>query len=191
MSQISDDQNPPADPAATQDTELTRLKKELEEMTEVAKRAMADLQNFKRRAGEEAAELQIFANMNLLSAIFPALDNFTRAFASIPEDLQGNDWIKGIEAIEATLIKALKDTGLEMIDEVGIPVDPQKHEVLMEVAAPALGSAPAAPTAPDSAGKVVQILEKGYSFRGRTLRPAKVSVGKTGPNPTDTDSSTP
>ncbi|MFA5854787.1 MAG: nucleotide exchange factor GrpE [Candidatus Gracilibacteria bacterium] len=182
----TDTQNPPpTDPAstpATQDPaaaatqdgdELTRLKKELEEMTAVAKRAMADLQNFKRRAGEEAAELQIFANMNLLSAIFPALDNFTRAFAAIPEDLQGNDWVNGISAIEATLIKALKDTGLEMIDEVGIPVDPQKHEVLMEVDAPAAAAAPE-----DSAGKVVQILEKGYSFRGRTLRPAKVSVGK-------------
>jgi len=179
---MPDDQTtPPPAAAFAPENELTRLKKELEEMTAVAKRAMADLQNFKRRAGEEAAELQIFANMNLLSAIFPALDNFTRAFASIPEDLQGNDWVKGIEAIEATLLKALKDTGLEMIDEVGIPVDPEKHEVLMEVDAPTATQ--------DSAGKVVQILEKGYSFRGRTLRPAKVSVGKAGTNfantPTD------
>ncbi|MFA5792584.1 MAG: nucleotide exchange factor GrpE [Candidatus Gracilibacteria bacterium] len=147
--------------------ELARLQQELDNMTATAKRALADLQNFKRRADEERGELQVFANMNMLSAIFPALDNFTRAFATIPEDLKNNDWAKGIMAIEANLLSALTSTGLETIDQVGIPADPQKHQVLMEVE-----------SAPEQAGQVVEIFEKGYAFKGKTIRPAKVSVGK-------------
>lgn len=154
-------------------TELERLKKELEEMTATAKRALADLQNFKRRAEEERSELQIFANMNLLSAIFPALDNFTRAFASIPEDIKNNEWAKGVMAIEANLLKALTNMGLEIIDQTGVPVDPQKHEVLMEVA-------PNDENEQNLTGKVVEVFEKGYAFKGKTIRPAKVSVGKAG-----------
>jgi molecular chaperone GrpE len=150
----------------TQD-EVTHLQQDLAAMTETAKRALADLQNFKRRAEEERGELQVFANMNMLSAIFPALDNFTRAFATIPEDLKDNDWAKGIMAIEANLLKALTNIGLETIDQIGVPADPQKHEVLMET-----------DSAPEQAGQVVEIFEKGYAFKGKTVRPAKVSVGK-------------
>lgn len=145
--------------------ELKKLQAELAEMTETAKRAMADLQNFKRRTEEERGELQIFANMHLLETIFPALDNFTRAFELIPEDLEEEEWIKGIQNIENNLMNALKNLGLEVIDQTGIPVDPNRHEVLME------GEGPA--------GEVVQIFEKGYTFKGKTLRPAKVQVGKT------------
>lgn len=144
--------------------ELQKLQAELSEMTETAKRAMADLQNFKRRTDEERSEIQVFANLCFLEAIFPALDNFTRAFENIPEELKEHDWIKGIQAIENGLLSALKSLGLESIDNVGVPVDPHVHEVLMEGAGPK--------------GQVVQVFEKGYRYKGKTIRPAKVMVGK-------------
>lgn len=131
---------------------------------EQLKRVMADFQNYKRRTEEERAELQIYANKRLLEAIFPALDNFSRAFAQIPQELEGNEWVKGVEAIESTLVKALESLGLESIDESGIPVNPHEHEVVMEAEGPA--------------DEVLQILEKGYRFNGKTIRPAKVQVGK-------------
>lgn len=144
--------------------DATQLQADLAAMTETAKRALADLQNFKRRTEEERAKLQIFANMKLLQGLFPALDNFARAFASIPEELKNNEWVKGIEAIESNLLKALTDLGLEIIDQTGIPADPHRHEILME------GEGPA--------GQVIQIFEKGYAFNGETIRPAKIQVGK-------------
>lgn len=153
-----DTQNPP------QDDTVTALQADLAAMTETAKRAMADLQNFKRRTEEERSELQVYANMKLLNGIFPALDNFARAFASVPEELKNNEWVKGLEAIEANLVKALTDLGLEPIDQTGVPADPHRHEILME------GDGPA--------GEVIQIFEKGYAFNGRTVRPARVQVGK-------------
>lgn len=136
---------------------------QLAQMTETAKRALADLQNFKRRAEEERADLQVYANMQLLSAIFPAIDNMQRAMESIPEELKNNEWVKGVAATEASLLQALTTLGLETIDQKGVPVDPHKHEVLMEASGPK--------------GEVLQIFEKGYLFKGKTIRPAKVQVG--------------
>ncbi len=137
---------------------------QLAQMTETAKRMAADFQNFKRRTEEERGELQVYANMRLLQAIFPAIDNLARAFEHIPEELMENEWVKGVQATEANLLSALESLGLETIDSTGIPVDPNIHEVLME------GDGPA--------GEVTQILEKGFSFKGKTVRPAKVQVGK-------------
>lgn len=156
---MSDDTTPtpPQDDSAA-------LQADLAAMTETAKRALADLQNYKRRTEEERGEIQVYANMRLLEAIFPALDNFARAFELVPEHLEEEEWVKGISAIEENLMKALASLGLETIAETAVPVDPNKHEVLME------GEGPA--------GQVVQIFEKGYAFKGKTIRPAKVMVGK-------------
>lgn len=145
-------------------TEEEKLKAELASMTEMAKRTLADFQNYKRRVDEERSEIQVFANMRLLQAIFPAIDNLARAFESVPEELKNNEWLKGVQAIEKNLLDALQKLGLEVIAETGVAADPNKHEVLLQSEGPT--------------GQVTQILEKGYSFNGRTIRPAKVAVGK-------------
>ncbi len=139
---------------------LTQLAK----MEDLAKRSMADLQNYKRIAEEEKSQLIVFANMRLLSAIFPALDNFDRAFTSMPQDLQENEWAKGIKAIEASLMSAMQSLGLETINQINIAFDPHQHEVLLE--------------GEGEKNQVVQVFEKGYSFKGKVVRPAKVMVGK-------------
>ena len=146
------------------DLQIAQLKEELEAMTETAKRSMAEFQNFRRRVEGERGEIRIHANMELLESIFPAIDNLARAFDHIPEELQENEWVSGIQAIETNLITGLEQLGLKAIDEIGVPADPNRHEVLME------GEGPA--------GQVTQILEKGYEFNGKTIRAAKVQVGK-------------
>lgn len=143
--------------------ELHKLTDELAQMTETAKRAIADFQNLKRRTEEERDEIRIYANKRLLEAIFPAIDNFKRAFEQTPEELKNHEWVKGLEGIEKSLVDALSNLGLESIEAVGVPVDPNQHEVLME--------------GEGDAGHVVKIFEKGYSFNGKTIRPAKVQVG--------------
>lgn len=144
-------------------SELQALQAELAVMTETAKRAMADLQNFKRRSEEERGEIQIYANLKLLEAIFPAIDNLARAFETVPEELKNNEWLKGVQAVEKGLLDELQKLGLEVINQSGIPVDANKHEVLMQIAGPA--------------NQIINVLEKGYSYKGRTIRAAKVQVG--------------
>lgn len=141
-----------------------KLQADLAAMTETAKRALADLQNYKRRVEEERNDLQVYANSRLLEAIFPALDNFTRAFTSIPEDLKENEWVKGVKVIEINLLSVLQNLGLEVIEQTGVSADPNRHEVLVE--------------GDGEPGHVVQIFEKGYAFKDKILRPAKVMVGK-------------
>ena len=169
---MSDDTNPQDEiPLSAVEEELQEAKKllaeaeeKLNEMTEMAKRAAADLQNYKRRTDEERADLKVYANLHLLQNIFPALDNFQRALPQMPEELQDNEWVKGILAIEQQLMGGLMSLGLEEIPcETGTKFDPNLHEALMQ----------------DNGEKdtVLDCFEKGYTWNGMVVRPAKVKVG--------------
>lgn len=144
-------------------SELETLQVELEKMTDLAKRTAADFANFKRQSSEERNELMAYANLKLLNAIFPAIDNLGRAAANLPEELATNDWATGVLSTEKALMDALASLGLTPIDQTGVPMDPHQHEVLMEGVGPK--------------GEITQVFEKGYSFNGKTIRPAKVQVG--------------
>ena len=74
--------------------DFAKLQDELAVMTDAAKRTLADFQNYKRRAEEDRGEIQVFANMRLLQAIFPVIDNLARAFEAVPAELQNNEWLK-------------------------------------------------------------------------------------------------
>ena len=132
-------------------------------MTELAGRAQADLQNAKDRLQKEGEEIRKFALENTLLMLLPTIDNFQRAFEHLPEDLDGNEWVKGVVAIEKDLVGKLSALGLEKIECLGESVDPEKHEVLQ--------------TGPGEEGKVIEVFEDGYLFNGKVLRPAKVKVG--------------
>ena len=73
-------------------------------MTELAGRAQADLQNAKDRMQKEGEELRKFALENTLLLLLPTIDNFQRAFEHLPEDLEGNEWVGGVIAIEKDLM---------------------------------------------------------------------------------------
>ncbi|MFT7184020.1 MAG: molecular chaperone GrpE [Oceanicoccus sp.] len=163
---MSDDQNPQDEQENEQAPEISETEKiqaELEQMTQIAQRSAADFANYKRQMDEQRAELMAYANRQLLNAIFPAIDNLVRATENLPEDLADNEWIKGVLSTEKSLMDALASLGLAPIEATGVPMNPHQHEVLMEAAGPK--------------GDVIQIFEKGYSFNGKTIRPAKVQVG--------------
>lgn len=143
--------------------ELEALQTELEQMTHLAKRTAADFANFKRQMDEERSELMAYANLKLLNAIFPTIDNLNRAMANLPAELAEHEWTKGVLSTEKSLMDALTSLGLSPIDQTGVPVNPHQHEVLME--------------GPGPKGEVTEVYEKGYSFNGKTIRPAKVQVG--------------
>ena len=132
-------------------------------------RAVADLENFKKRAARERLEGIKFANESLLQELIPVLDNFDMALTASrssqpnsPEPLQA-----GITMIHQQLKKALVDAGLEEVDALGKPFDPNLHEAV---------SQQETNDAPE--GQVVQQLRKGYRLRDRLLRPASVVVAK-------------
>lgn len=138
---------------------------ELEQAKDQALRSMAELQNARRRMEEERQQFIRFASSGLMTSLLPVLDNFERAFSAIPAELQGNEWIKGIQQIEKTFKDALQKEGLETIaPKQGEDFNASLHEGLMQD--PNIKN-----------GKISQCFESGYQLKGKVLRVAKVSVG--------------
>lgn len=153
--------------------EIERLKAEAMEMAaklaeadrwkDVAARAQADLQNAKARMEKDRGDMAKFASEAVLARLLPVLDNFQRAFAQIPAELAGNEWVKGVQSIEQDLMKQMTALGLVRMQSLGQTIDAQKHEALM--------------TGPGEEGKILDVFEEGYELHGKVLRHAKVRVG--------------
>jgi molecular chaperone GrpE len=135
---------------------------ELEKMTELAKRAMADLQNLKRRQEEEKSTWIKMANADLIKDLLPILDNLDRAKEHMPKEAE--DWGKGIEMSINQLHQVMNNAGLKKIESTGKPFNPDLHEALME--------------GEGEKGMVIEEFEKGYILGDRVIRHAKVKVGK-------------
>jgi molecular chaperone GrpE (heat shock protein) len=163
-----DDQSGINDDAVSADVEalqaqIAAMQADLEKFRDLAGRAQADLQNAKARVEKEGRDMRMFATESIVRRILPTLDNFTRAFLHIPDDLKNHEWVKGVAAIEQDLMKQMSDAGLKRMQSLGEVVDPLRHETL------ALG--------PGEEGKVVEVFEEGYELNGKVLRPAKVKAG--------------
>jgi len=130
-------------------------------------RARAELENFRKRALREQETVRDIAVMDLVRLVLPVLDNFDRALDSASDHKKFKAFHKGIALIEQQLYKALEEGGVERIKAVGKHFDPNFHEaVTMEDNK----------DRPD--GTVLEELQKGYVYRGRVLRPAKVRISR-------------
>jgi len=138
-----------------------KTKEELEQMTEMAKRAMADLQNLKRRQEEEKIHWIRMANADLMKKLLPILDNLDLAKKHMPQGAEG--WYKGIEMSINQLQQTMQDAGLTPLETVGQPFDPEKHEALAQ--------------GPGNKDEVIEEFEKGYKLGDYIIRHAKVKVG--------------
>ncbi|MDP2643087.1 MAG: nucleotide exchange factor GrpE [Candidatus Peregrinibacteria bacterium] len=145
--------------------ELAKLREELAQMTETAKRTMADMQNLRRRYEEEKKSLVMMANTDLIKDILPIFDNFKRAQTHAPKDAneETTKWLEGIGMSITQLEKLLQDFGVKKIESLGQKFNPDFHEALAQ----------------DKGEKdiVLEELESGYTLGDKVLRHAKVKVG--------------
>jgi molecular chaperone GrpE len=144
--------------------ELSKTKKERDEYLELAQRAQADFENYRKRAAKEAADAAVRGTAKLAGGVIPAIDNLERALSSAPAD---DPVAKGVSMVHKELTGALERAGVEAYDPTGEKFSPEWHEVLQtrkdEGAEP---------------GVVVETLEKGYRLDGQVLRPARVVVSE-------------
>jgi molecular chaperone GrpE len=131
-------------------------------------RAEADLQNFRRRAQRELEEARRTAEESVLLDLISALDDLERAIQSAREAGAPESWVEGVALVASRMQGELAKRGVTAVDPVGERFDPELHEALLEVDAPA--------DAED--GHVVQVVRKGYRRNGRALRAARVVVGR-------------
>ena len=130
-------------------------------------RAVAELDNYRKRAAREKADAIQYGNENLLRDILPLADGMDRALehACNSEDFEA--FKKGLKLLQGQLLGCLQKHGVEMIDTAGKDFDPHVHEAMMQVE-----------SAEHEDSQVVGEFERGYLLNGRLLRPAKVSVCK-------------
>ncbi|MEM7077963.1 MAG: nucleotide exchange factor GrpE [Pseudomonadota bacterium] len=159
-SQQSDDSGAAEDEQPVPAEELAQAKDQL-------LRTLADMENLKRRTGREVENAHKFAVEKLLSDLIPVLDSLDKAV----ETAQATDGAQAIGEGVALSVKLFVDTlsrsGVEVIDPLGEPFDPQVHEAMTMVPNPA--------AEPNS---VMDVMAKGYVLNGRLVRAAKVIVVK-------------
>ena len=126
-------------------------------------RAQADFVNYKKRSEQEKQDLSKFANSVLILNLLPVLDDFERAFSSLPPKMGKLSWLDGIKLIERKLWAVLQAQGLSPIKALGEPFDPQFHEAIRQDKG--------------KEGIVIEEIQKGYLLEDRVIRPSKVVVG--------------
>jgi molecular chaperone GrpE len=141
------------------------------EYLEALQRERANFINFRRRSEQERAETIQYASANLLKRLLPIVDDFDRALAAIPEEERKNNrWVEGVELIARKLHTVLEQEGVEPIDALGQPFDPNLHE--------AVAFEDNAEGNDQHEDTVAEVFAKGYKLRDRVLRPAMVKVAR-------------
>jgi molecular chaperone GrpE len=153
---------PPAAPAAAP------ASAELDAALERLKRLQAEHENYRKRVERDRGEHREQANAEMLRTLLPALDSFERALADGAAAAAG-EFGSGVALIQRQLTEALVRAGLEPQEDKGAVFDPERHEAVATTVEP--GAAP---------GTILQVFERGYRFRGRLLRPARVRVAAGG-----------
>jgi molecular chaperone GrpE len=152
-----------APPAADSEDPLARAQRERDEYLDLARRAQADFENYRKRAAKEAAAAGQRAKSGLVRELLPVVDNLERAFASARDDEQ--HLAEGVRLVHSELIAVLERNGVEQFDPRGERFDPGEHEAL------SMRSEDGA-----ESGTVLDVVEKGYRANGGILRPARVVV---------------
>ncbi len=147
--------------------ESEALKQQLEEMKDKYMRLFAEFENYKRRTLKEKADWFKSAAEDTMAALLPILDDFDRARKFAKEN-DNEGWSEGMELLYQKLYSILKSKGLEPMDTTGEAFNPELHNAITEIPAPA----------EDMKGKVVDTVEKGYRLNDKIIRHAKVVVGK-------------
>jgi molecular chaperone GrpE len=143
------------------DALLADVQRERDEYLDLARRAKADFENYRKRATKEAQAAEVRGKAALASELVPVLDNVERALKAADED---SELARGVALVLTDLEATLKRAGVEAYDPLGERFDPAWHE--------ALSSRPA----DEESGVVVETLERGYRLDGQVLRPARVVV---------------
>jgi molecular chaperone GrpE len=145
------------------DDPLASLQRERDEYLDLARRAQADFENYRKRAAKEAALAGQRAKSGLVRELLPVVDNLERALASAGDDEQ--HLAEGVRLVHSELTAVLERNGVEQFDPRGERFDPEEHEAL------SMRSEDGA-----ESGTVLDVVEKGYRANGSILRPARVVV---------------
>jgi len=145
--------------------EVEQLTKQLDEANNKLLRIQADYDNFRRRTLKEKEELAKYASSKLITNLLPSIDNFDRALAAAAATGDLESLSKGLDMIFRQLMATMEAEGLQAMNVVGEPFNPEFHQAVMTVESDE-----------HEEGIVVEELQKGYVLKDKVIRPAMVKV---------------
>jgi len=150
---------------------IAELEQELAGVQDRLLRSLAEQENIRRRAERDREEAVRFAASGVVRDLLVTADNLRRAIESVPGEDTADERVRqlltGVEATERALLDTFERNGIRRIDPLGQPFDPNLHQAMFEVEEPGR-----------PAGTVAQVLQPGYLYHDRLLRPATVAVVK-------------
>jgi molecular chaperone GrpE len=153
----------------------TSLDRELAEMKDRLLRALADMENMRKRTEREVADARVYGISSFARDILGVADNMHRAMQALDDELRSKAdeatkaLLEGVELTERELMNVLEKHGVKRLDPQGQKFDPNRHQAMFEMEDASVPS-----------GTVVQVLQSGYTIGERVLRPALVAVSKGG-----------
>jgi molecular chaperone GrpE len=143
----------------------SQAEQERDQFLALLQRTRADFENYEKRVLRDHAQERRFMHAGLAKDLLPVIDNLDRAVEAATQAGEQGPLVQGVALVKGQLLDALKRHGITVIEAVGQPFDPARHEAVMQRPAP--GKQP---------GTVLQVAEQGFTIHDRVLRPAKVIV---------------
>ncbi len=137
----------------------------LSDLEGLVKRLQAEFENYRKRTDKERETLLMSGSASMIMKLLPVLDDMEIALAASHKDASAKETRHGFEMLHRKMLQVLEKEGLSEMKALGEQFDPYRHEAVRTADA-------------DEDGKVVEVLKKGYLFRGNVLRHAMVVVGK-------------
>ncbi len=169
----AEEQPAPQPAAAPAADPIALLVREAADYKDKLLRALADMENLRKRTEREVADSRLYGITSFARDILNVADNMHRALNALDvglrerADTSVKALLDGVELTERELLNALEKHGVKKLEPVGLKFDPNMHQAMYEV--------------PDSnapAGHVVQVIQAGYMIGDRILRPALVAIAK-------------
>lgn len=154
---------------APAELEILLLKQQNEELKDKYVRLYADFDNHRKRTAREKLEMIQTASRDVLKDLLPVADDFERALKALEGSREQSSALQGVSLVHHKLIQLLQSKGVKQMEAAGADFDVELHEAITEIEA-----------GPEMAGRVIDVVEKGYYLHEKVLRYAKVVVGRKG-----------
>jgi molecular chaperone GrpE len=148
--------------------ELGEARRQLDQLNDKHLRLVAEFTNYRRRTEQERLNTWGRAQADVIARFLDVLDDLHRVAQLDLGTATTETIMEGIDLVERKFSRMLEDLGVEVIDPVGLPFDPQRMEAISRMPA----------ETPEKDDTVAQVMQKGYALKGTLMRPARVAVYK-------------
>jgi len=152
--------------------EADQLRTDLERFKDLALRAHADLENYRKRVAREMEDERRYGSLRLLRELLPVVDNLARAIEASEKSADNGSLLQGVKMVARQLDGILEQHHCRRIEALHQPFDPARHQAIMQQ-----------PSADYPAGTVILVAQDGYMLYDRVVRPSQVIVSATPPEP--------